>query len=689
MSVILSYEEISFIKAVEEEAPTLAQYRALRVRQFWPAYTRILQLTNSSLRSVDPSSFQVKKVFPYAKISNLQADDQNSDQIIIQFEGKSYIFKTEFRIQLLNDLFTYVFKFQQKSVPRESFPSRRIKKTGERIDCKLVIEPYGIIELNASNDKLLQEYYFSAISSIGYDKRASCIYFEWSNRFKCFYSDYLDVMSTKISMQLRRLGATSTISISSERSIASITSARLSIYRSVDTSLSFFEVNKLTRRNLRSSSRKLFVTDDFIIERDSMGLDFVSINRLIDVYSLRRSWSNPREFTIEYINNTNRVFTCTMRDTVLAALLDGAHAVGNVKVSVTSEPNDSYRLLPRSALKSHESSLTYSLLGSTSIELWFLRALYKQCRAPVSEGSLALVLAACRDFNANVTSPGLSPEMDSHIVKVCVGGLAVYLQYLLLNQTDTGMLFFQNAVVMLQSLIRLLACRGGYRALVNVTTCDVRTVFHRLLLVENEFVNYWSIEVLLLLIRCPLHPRDFQQEYVNKHTMLTGDILLALVDLMGVRLPANTEEGVLEEVTTTASASEGSADIASDPSLRKRAPTMRISADIAPNSLVIISASALLESVLSSRKDTTSPELGDQLLDMLTLSADTLMHMLRSSSSLIVENAAILVHVLLRRREAIAVSLREAALIDGLLLRHFLLGLIFNPFLWALSKFVV
>ena len=54
------------------------------------------------------------------------------------------------------------------------------------------------------------------------------------------------------------------------------------------------------------------------------------------MYALVRSWQNPREFTIEYNDGTSRTYTCAVRDTLLATLLDIARAIGNLKVLIPS-----------------------------------------------------------------------------------------------------------------------------------------------------------------------------------------------------------------------------------------------------------------------------------------------------------------------------------------------------------------
>ena len=47
--------------------------------------------------------------------------------------------------------------------------------------------------------------------------------------------------------------------------------------------------------------------------------------------------------------------------------------------------------------------------------------------------------------------------------------------------------------------------------------------------------------------------------------------------------------------------------------------------------------SALLESVVSSKRDTSSPELMNQVFDLLSTRVEILVHMLRSTSFLIME----------------------------------------------------
>lgn len=646
----------------------IAQYQTQRVRSFWPSYSRILQLTEESLISIDPNTFAVKKVFLYSDISNLEADAQSADLINIEHNGKVYIFKTEFRTQLLVHLFACVFKIKQKSLTRDKLTCKRIRKNGERVNCLLIVEPYGIIELTSS-EQVLQEYLFSNLSLIGVDQRSMCFYFEYSNRLKVFFADDVDSVVSKLVTKIKRLGLASKLPISTERNIGDIITTRSNTYRSIGVALTFFDVNKRSARKLRSSSRKLFIGELHLIEKDSAGFELVSVCSLSSIYCLRRSWDDPREFSIEYEDGSCRVYTCTTRDTLLATLVDATHAAGNTRVSVTSFSFDTTRLLPRNAPRSCQSSLTYSLFTAASIERWFLSALAKQRKGDNS----AALISACKDFVSNVSCPGLSASTDLSVVHTCVFGILAHLDRLLPMKSDRRSSLAELSIL-LQALYRLIPCRAGFKAVVNVSKCDARAVFLKLLHVDDDLVHYWTIETLLVLVRCPLNPRDLQQEFVNKHALLSEEVLASLVDLMGIRLPLpadamleDTESLLTDDSSTFHTPSKSNPPLGSDADNS----TLDAGKSFVPNSLVIITASALLESVLSSNKDSTSPELAERLLDMLAQSSDTLMHMLKSSSSLIVENAAVLIHVLIRKREQIGEALRESALVEGLILKHF------------------
>ena len=93
-----------------------------------------------------------------------------------------------------------------------------------------------------------------------------------------------------------------------------------------------------------------------------------------------------------------------------------------------------------------------------------------------------------------------------------------------------------------------------------------------------------------------------------------------------------------------------------------------------PNWLVIISCANLLESILCTERDTTSPELLNKIYDLLYINYEVIIYMLRSSSFILMENAAILMFILLKHRPNISIYIQNIALSECLILKHFQLA---------------
>jgi hypothetical protein len=341
-------------------------------------------------------------------------------------------------------------------------------------------------------------------------------------------------------------------------------------------------------------------------------------------------------------------------------------------------------------------------------------------------------------------------------VKAALTGVLKSINDLLLNMVQGQRVDNSRPIsLMLQTLYRLIPCVHGYKSFVEVKEVDTRILLLQLIKIESDFVNYWTLEVLMVLCRCPLNPRNNQQEFVNKHTLLTDHLLKLLIEMMSSRIDI-PEEVMVEDETVEELAAEGDlykymrfgfakvvlvAEVIEEPKeatpresleavpvdgrtqapkprrplsgaavaqnasavdhitsigsghadksqkMATNMPTARRKLEEAvekgpevyfPNSLVVVAAAALLESIVSSQRDTSSPELMCKVLDLLCERTEVLVHMLRSNSFLIMENAAILMFVVLKNRPFIAEPLREQALSECLVLKHFYNG-VFSP----------
>lgn len=492
--------------------------------------------------TLDPSTFAITNTFSYSSISKLGPDEKVEDHLTFEVDKTSYVFKTAFRAQLLCQLVECITrKVPERFKSMGPYNSQRMRKNGSRIECRLSDAPYGIVESDASG-RVIQEYHFINISKISTDERSRAFCCKASGRDKVFFVEDLDSLITGCKYQLRQLGIDSVTFLSGQE-VNSVLSERNASYVATGAAVSVFDVNKSTRRSLRPIPRQMHVTEEFIVEKDASGFQFASFHNVRSVYAIVRSWSNPREFTIEYDNGTSRTYTCAVRDTLLAMLLDITHAVGNVRVIVTGEVSDSLRLMPRFAEEDYQASLKDAFFGANSIEAWFLSRLAKACKAVPMD--TAAIEQACKELNANVPCPGIAPNSDMSQVKSCLSGVLKCINVAVIASLSNERVDNSRFVaVLLQSLYRIIPCVHGYKGFVEVREVDTRILLLQLIRFNNDFINYWTLEVLMVLCRCPLTPRNMQQEFVNKHTLLTDNLLKHLIDMMSNRIDTPDEDVV-------------------------------------------------------------------------------------------------------------------------------------------------
>ncbi|KAJ1420992.1 hypothetical protein B484DRAFT_399676 [Ochromonadaceae sp. CCMP2298] len=700
---MMSPEEDETGGTLARDCDIIAQYQTTRVRSFWASYKRIFQLTKSAVLTLDPGQFRVTNTFPYSAIVKLDTDEKHEDQFSLEVNKTVFLFKTAHRAQLLCQLFECIAKcVPEKFKTAGPIRAQRLRKNGARVDCQLAVAPYGLIEIDSAN-QVLQEYKWVNVSRVGSDENKMGFFFEATGRIKIFFVEDVEKIVTASKFQLTQVGVK--VPFLCNQDVQSMVSLRANAYAAIPAAVSVFDVNKSTRRTARPVPRQLHVSEEHLLEKDASGFQFVSFQRIDSIYALVRSWDNPREFSVEFNDGSARTYTSAVRDSLLALLMDVCHAAGNVRVIVTGQVSDGLRLMPRFAEEQYEASLKDAFFGASSIEAWFLARLAKACKsAPLNTEE---VEQACRELNANVPCPGITPSSD-----------------------------------LILTLYRIIPSVHGYKCFVEVREVDTR----QLLKFEHDFVNYWTLEVLMVLCRCPLSPRNVQQEFINKHTLLTDKMLLCLISLMSYRAddsgaggggggvleeeegyaPEANREGDLGEgdgeeqgedapkrpewdmppvprasktpssaPAHTAPAKEGTTtteEVLSNPSTFAHLPSHTRTelepsevepppsdlVNFTPNSLVVIGAAALLESLVCSRRDSSSPELMHQVLEIMGDRCEVLVSMLRSTSFLIMENAAILMFTLVKNRPQVAPLLKELALSECLVLRHFY-NAVFSP----------
>ena len=719
-------------KKKEDDDPyaVIAQYQSTRVRTLFRNYTRIFQITKTAVVTRDPNTFEVTNTLGYKNITTIGPDEKYPDQFIFKHDKSGeFCFKCTHRDQILCQLYEAMTKDCSKFKTYGPYRAQRLRKNGLRTEAKIAVASFGIVEMN-EHGKVLQEYRWVNVTKIGFDEKDYGMFFQYSERIKIFYVSDLNQVMTGIGACLKQIGICN-VKMSKGQSVVETIKLRSKCFSNVGSPVAVFNVNKQTNRSNRLIPRQLHLTELYIVEKDASGFQYVSYRPVNSIYSVVRSWSNPRKFTIEYKDGSSRAYHTAVRDTILAALQDVCHAAGNIRVVVTGELSDSLRLIPRYADEEYKKKMLDSIFGPFTIEVWFLKMMAKAFNDKKSGMDHEKFVQTCREFNANVPFPGIATTSDPSLVKTCTTAVLSCISHFI-GSASHGKIVINNprgVGVMLQTLYRFLTSNHGYKCFVEIKEIDARHVLIVLIRCDIDFVNYWAIQVLKLLCNCPLPTRNVQLEYVNKHTLLTDGLLRSLLDLMGVRaaveLPYSTdseneesdeedsgfedydsdEEGNVEHRATMQPVTRTVVDKESSlpkektpweknvPSVDTPVPEPSSSLEeekaqkddsgksrqvFFPNSLVIVASAELLESLICSKKDTTSPELQDIVLDLLEERYEILVHMLRSTSFLIMENAAILMHVLTKNRPEVEPLLIESVLSECLVLKHFYNG-IFSP----------
>jgi hypothetical protein len=446
-----------------------------------------------------------------------------------------------------------------------------------------------------------------------------------------------------------------------------------------------------------------------------------------------RTTTTTTGLRLEYRNGEYREYTMDSRDSAIVDILDAARRVTkrhrNNALQITDVPTHRYRLLhdeedeqeneqsqqqqppsAQSALTSPSStgsrllsSLTQSsssTVASVGISQYLLKrvfALSTHAHAilageygsggdtnappqPLHQRSSAIdattlpqvlaVVTACREFNAsyatatvggmdyeetdNTVTPTKKLFSDKHVIG-SVGALLGLVVRLLSKEGDeiNKKIKSRNekresmAGVLLQSLHRLVQTTAGYKCAVEISA--LQECLPLWIGIEDVFTKFSAFSVLNVLLsgrrrrrkRTVTEPQqqdqqDREAEYVNKNVILKLGGKSIIEGVVSSLLPSEDHQRQL---------------YVSD--------------------LMLMVSSDLLQSLLCSYHDTTSPEHFQAVMEALAARYRGLLNLLRSRTPFVTENAALLLHLLSTHAPQTAVAIREAALCSGTVLHHF------------------
>lgn len=481
----------------------------------------------------------------------------------------------------------------------------------------------------------------------------------------------------------------------------------------VGSAIGSFGVMKLSARHASAASsdrgvgggfipRELVLTrGGYLVERDrnagassgngrgersggSGGGGVVSFRSLCAVRCLVRHEADPDHdlrdggpaITIEFASNSGdstsgmaRTYTCTNRDALIVAILDSARSLANNKsITVTSFRSAGYRLL---GVPSNSAQVKGDLFHPDPNQIQCLRHLHQiscaavayldsyeyssfDARRPVDViEECDVVVEACQMFSANVkpAAAGILDE-EKKIVGAVIEALAILLVKLLESSDGDDDRDIHNrirvqrvATPLFQALYRLCCTVTGFRTAVECQ--DILDVMRLIWDIDDTFALYWAMMTFsALLSRQGVDPSmilegDKEAEFVNKRVLLGLD---------------GTVSGLVRAL------------------LGQRGGKQRSSV----SDLVRMVVGSVLESILCSNSSSTSPEHFSSFLAALSSHHRALMSMVESPIPIIIENTALILHVISTRSPETARAIRENSLSSATILHHFHLA-IFSP----------
>lgn len=472
----------------------------------------------------------------------------------------------------------------------------------------------------------------------------------------------------------------------------------------VGSTIGSFGVMKLSTRRAAAPSisgggvgggfvaRELVLTrGGYLVERDrttdasgcadggaSGGVGVVSCRSLCAVRCLVRHEADPDHnfrdggpaMTIEFASNSGdstsgmaRTYTCTDRDALIVAILDSARSLANNKsIIVTNTRSVGYRLLGIPSTSAQMGDLFHP----DPNQIQCLRHLHQiacaavayldsyeyssfDARRPVDViEECDVVVEACHMFSANV-KPAAAGILDGEkkIVGACIEGLAILLVKLLESSgggdgDDHHRIRVDRVVTPLfQALYRLCCTATGFRTAVE--SQDILDAVQLAWNIGDTFAIYWAVMTFsALLFRQGVDPSmvlegDKEAEFVNKRVLLGLE---------------GTVEGLVKALLGQRGSNQGY--LVSD--------------------LVRMVVGSVLESILCSNNSSTSPEHFSSFLTALSSHHRALMAMVESQIPIIIENTALILHILSTRSPETARAIREDSLSSSTILHHFSFG---------------
>jgi DNAJ protein RME-8 N-terminal len=654
----------------------LFQFQVTKLRSWRTGYTRLLCLYDDHFSTVDPDSHQVTNTWNYGSLTDFMAVEK--DQFLLEVATDKLKFQCHnvdrsivlSALLQCRDEHAHTESSQGDGGATPVVLCNRWTRHGHIVPSALRLSSYALIEIHPVSRKSMQTYRYMDIAAISFlsDDPSGILLHLKSRKTRLFC--VTNKSRSDVVMWMRqnedRIGLELHMTDSCTLQQWKDRKREEQRPRKSAPIATEWPVTKQSRRHDATVvgtasgngwpggviNRRLCITGTGqVLEMDASGM-VVNTRHLSELYALVRPSSAGDTIVMEYADGHSQKYSSQVRDSLLVSLLDAATTLGkNPKVQVSDVPSGGYCLASFSTLAAPEKG---GIFQPISIPLHCLKRVYAVSTAAFSymnsnsessteEGvpinpieECRNVVEICREFNASVlpTAEGLpTGEKDKHVLG-SIGSLWGLVAWVLELKEDRHT-SEQAAGPMLQTLHRLSKTPAGYKNTIELAT--FLDCLPLLLTINDPFSKFWGFRTLTVLLSgLPNKMRDKEIEYVNKSVIfktggpqLIHGLVLSLLD-------------------------QRASDL-----------TRMVMSDI-------------LQSILCSFADTTSPEVFSVFMQALGENYQALMNTLYQQTPFVLENTALLLHLLNSHAPTVAGAIREAALASGVLLHHFH-SAIFSP----------
>ncbi|KAG7366914.1 heat shock protein DnaJ domain protein [Nitzschia inconspicua] len=647
----------------------LFQFQVTKLRSWRTGYTRLLCLYDDHFSTVDPDSHQITNTWNYGTLIDFMAVEK--DQFLLQVTSDKLKFQCHNvdRAIVLSAFLQCKDEHENKdAVPGDGSTTpivlcNRWTRHGHTVPSALRLTAYAFIEIHPVSKKKVQTYRYMDIAAVSFlSDDPSGILLHLKNRktrLICVTTKSRSDLVLWMRQNMDRIGLELHMTDSSTLQQWKDRKREEQRPRKSAPIATEWPVTKQSRRhdaNIVGTAsgngwpggvinRRLCITGTGqVLEMDASGM-VVNMRQLSELYALVRPARAGDTIVMEYTDGHSQTYSSQVRDSLLVSLLDAATTLGkNPKVQVSDVPSGGYCLASFSTLSATEKGGVFQPI---SIPLHCLKRVYAVTTAAFSymnsnsesstEEGLPVnpieecrnVVEICREFNASVlpTAEGLPTGDKDKLVLGSIGSLWGLLAWIL-ELKDDRHIAEQVAGPMLQTLHRLSKTPAGYKNSIELAT--FLDCLPLLLTIDDPFSKFWGFRTLTVLLSgLPNKMRDKEIEYVNKSVIfktggpnLIHGLVLSLLDPRASDL------------------------------------TRMVMSDI-------------LQSILCSFADTTSPEVFAVFMQALGENYQALMNTMYQQTPFVLENSALLLHLLNSHAPNVAEAIREAALASGVLLHHF------------------